>query len=126
MTLFKYFSSFGNSKLSQSIKQTGAGEYSGLELILASEPNEYVSYYKTFYGIQIAIHSKEDYPDLSSPVLVQPGYDMKVLIRPSVLTSEENVIDKPIIFHIWIELLTFSYYILDQSFASIKEKMHFQ
>lgn len=64
-----------------------------MELILSPEANEYVSYIRTFHGIQVAMHSPEDFPDLSSPVLLQPGYEMKIFITPSVLTSDKNVID---------------------------------
>lgn len=70
---------------------SGAGENVGINLLLASEPDEYVSYVRAFYGIQVAIHGQEDYPDINNPILAQPGYDVKVFVTPSVLTSDQTV-----------------------------------
>lgn len=69
----------------------GAGDNVGLDLFLSPEPNEYVSYVKPYYGIQIAIHAQEDYPDMKNAVIVQPGYDVKIFITPSILISDEAV-----------------------------------
>lgn len=63
----------------------------GLDLFLSPDPKEYYSYTRPFYGIQVAIHQQEDYPDMKSHILVQPGYDVKVLITPSVLISDQAV-----------------------------------
>lgn len=63
----------------------------GLDLFLASEPNAYYSYSRPFYGIQVAIHPQEDFPDMKNPIIIQPGYDIKVFITPSVLISDPAV-----------------------------------
>lgn len=63
----------------------------GLDLFLASDPKSYYSYIRPFYGIQVAIHPQEDYPHMKNNILVQPGYDVKVFITPSVLTSDHAV-----------------------------------
>lgn len=70
---------------------SGAGDNVGIELFLAPEPNEYYSYIRPFYGIQVAIHPQDDYPDMKNPILVQPGYDVKVFVTPSVLISDQAV-----------------------------------
>lgn len=50
-----------------------------------------MSFVRAFYGIQVAIHGQEDYPDINNPILAQPGYDVKVFVTPSVLTSDQIV-----------------------------------
>lgn len=66
-------------------------ENQGLSVILASEPDEYVSYHRTFYGIQVALHNPDDFPVVNSPLIVQANYDMNILVEPTVLLSDQKV-----------------------------------
>lgn len=69
----------------------GAGENVGLELTLWAEPNEYVSHLRNFYGIAMDIHHSGNFPDLKKPVYLQPGYDFRVYVTPSIVTSDKEV-----------------------------------
>lgn len=69
----------------------GAGDNMGMELYLAPEENEYVSYVRDVYGVQVAIHPQEDFPDFRKPIYIQPGYDFKIFITPSVLNIDKTV-----------------------------------
>lgn len=60
-------------------------------MILAPEPNEYVSYHRTFYGIQVVLHNPDDFPEVNTPIIVQPDYDIKILIEPTILISDQTV-----------------------------------
>lgn len=62
-----------------------------MDLLLSPEPNEYYSYTRSFYGIHVAIHAQEDYPDMSSSFIIQPGYHAKAFITPYVVSSDEAV-----------------------------------
>lgn len=64
-----------------------------MDLLLAPEPEEYFSYTRSFHGILLAIHSQEDFPDMSNSIVLQPGYHVKSFITPNVLTSDEAVCD---------------------------------
>lgn len=64
-----------------------------MDLLLAPEPEEYFSYTRSFHGILLAIHSQEDFPDMSNSIVLQPGYHVKSFITPYVLTSDEAVCD---------------------------------
>lgn len=66
-------------------------ENQGLDVILAPEPDQYVSYYRTFYGIQVAIHNPDDFPVVNSPLIVQANYDITILVEPTVLLSDPMV-----------------------------------
>lgn len=66
-------------------------ENQGLDVILSPEPNEYISYHRTFYGIQVVVHNSDDFPVADSPIIVQPNYDMKILIEPTILISNPMV-----------------------------------
>lgn len=70
---------------------SGAGDDVGMDLLLSPEPNEYYSYTRSFYGIHVAIHAQEDYPDMSSSFIIQPGYHAKAFITPYVVSSDEAV-----------------------------------
>lgn len=69
----------------------GAGENVGLELTLWPEPDEYVSYIRNYYGIAMDIHHPEDYPEMKKPLYLQPGYDFRVYVTPSIVTSDKDV-----------------------------------
>lgn len=66
-------------------------ENQGLSVILATEPDEYISYHRTFYGIQVALHNPDDFPVVNSPLIVQTNYDMNILVEPTVLLSDQKV-----------------------------------
>lgn len=60
-------------------------------LLIDAEPQEYYSFIRSYYGIQVEIHARDDYPEMSNPIIVQPGYSARVLISPSVVNTDENV-----------------------------------
>lgn len=62
-----------------------------MDLLIAPEPNEYFSYIRSFYGVQVGIHAQNAYPDINNPIIVQPGYHAKAFITPYVVTSDEAV-----------------------------------
>lgn len=62
-----------------------------MNLLIAPEPNEYFSYIRSFYGVQVGIHAQNAYPDINNPIIVQPGYHAKAFITPYVVTSDEAV-----------------------------------
>lgn len=55
------------------------------------EPDHYFSYMWSFYGIVIDIHSYNNYPDFQNIIRIQPGYDLRIYVIPSVLTTDEAV-----------------------------------
>lgn len=63
-------------------------------MILAAQPDEYISYHRTFYGIQVALHNPDDFPVIANPLIVQPNYDMSILVEPTVLISDRKVSDE--------------------------------
>lgn len=69
-------------------------ENQGLDVILAAQPDEYISYHRTFYGIQVALHNPDDFPVIANPLIVQPNYDMSILVEPTVLISDRKVSDE--------------------------------
>lgn len=69
----------------------GAGDEVGINLLLNPEPATYLSYTRPYYGIYVAIHDQDDYPDMSNSIVAQPGYNVKSLITPYVLSSDEAV-----------------------------------
>lgn len=66
-------------------------ENQGLDVILAPEPDEYFSYHRTIYGIQVTLHNPDDFPEVNNPMIVQPDYDIKILIEPTILISDQMV-----------------------------------
>lgn len=71
-------------------------ENKGLDVILAAQPDGYISYHRTFYGIQVALHSPDDFPVVYNPLIVQPNYDMSILVEPTVLLSDRQIKDLPV------------------------------
>lgn len=69
----------------------GAGDEVGINVQLNPEPDKYFSYTRSYYGIYVAIHDQDDYPDMSSSIVAQPGYNVKSLITPYVISSDEAV-----------------------------------
>lgn len=69
----------------------GGGDWSSLEIALWPEPEEYFSYLWSFYGIVIDIHQYSKYPEFRNIIQIQPGYDMRIFVTPSVVTTEKNV-----------------------------------
>lgn len=69
----------------------GAGDDVGMFLLIDAEPQEYYSFIRSYYGIQVEIHAQDDYPEMGNPIIVQPGYSARVLISPSVVNTDENV-----------------------------------
>lgn len=55
------------------------------------EPEEYFSYLWSFYGIVIDVHTYDKYPEFKSIIQIQPGYDMRIFVTPSVVQTEERV-----------------------------------
>lgn len=73
------------------VSYPGAGDSVGLELTLWPEPNEYIAYYRDYYGIEMDIHHPEDYPEMKKPIYLQPGFDLRVYVSPSVVTTDKDV-----------------------------------
>lgn len=68
----------------------------GLDLLLSSEPEAYVSHARSFYGIQVAVHASEDFLDRSSVIIAQPGFDIRISITPTVFDTNPLVRNLPI------------------------------
>lgn len=58
---------------------------------MSTEPNEYIAYIQSLYGIQVSVHSPDIFPEMNNPIVAQPGYDFRVLITPTVLISDHKV-----------------------------------
>lgn len=69
----------------------GAGDASSLEISLWPEPDEYVSYLWNFYGIVIDIHVYDKYPDFKNMIQIQPGYDLRIYVSPSIVVTDDVV-----------------------------------
>lgn len=69
----------------------GPGDYIGLNLVITPELNNYVAYTRSFYGVQAGIHNSDEFADLNNLVIAQPGYDVKVMLEPSVLVADPEV-----------------------------------
>lgn len=69
----------------------GGGDWSSLEIALWPEPEEYHSYLWSFYGIVIDIHLYHKYPEFKSIIQIQPGYDMRLFVTPSVVQTDKSV-----------------------------------
>lgn len=69
----------------------GGGDWSSLEIALWPEPEEYFSYLWSFYGVVIDIHLYDKYPEFKSIIQIQPGYDMRIYVTPSVVMTEDIV-----------------------------------
>lgn len=63
----------------------------GLDLLLSPDADDYISYVRSFVGIQISIHGQEEYSDNRNLIIAIPGYDYRLFITPSILTSDESV-----------------------------------
>ncbi|XP_037049218.1 sodium channel protein Nach-like [Bradysia coprophila] len=71
---------------------SGAGPYVGMELLVNIEPEQYVSYTKTYFGVSVLIHSPHEYPQNSvAKTLGQIGTDVIINVVPSVIVSENSV-----------------------------------
>lgn len=71
---------------------SGAGPYVGMELLVNIEPEQYMAYTKTYYGVSILIHSPHEYPQNSVAKTVgQIGTDVTINVVPSVVVSETSV-----------------------------------
>lgn len=62
----------------------------GLTVVLSPDTNDYLSYYQSVYGIDVAIHNRGSF-DTGHFVTVQPGYIYEIFISPTVIMSDENV-----------------------------------
>lgn len=69
----------------------GGGDWSSLEIALWPEPEEYYSYLWSFYGIVIDIHLYQKFPEFKSIIQIQPGYDMRIFVTPSVVETDDIV-----------------------------------
>lgn len=74
----------------------GAGSSVGLEVVLSPDADDYVSFFKSFYAIDIAIHSRESFADPGSFFALLPGYNVNVYLTPSVVISDEIVRSLPV------------------------------
>ncbi|KAG4076811.1 hypothetical protein HA402_009157 [Bradysia odoriphaga] len=73
---------------------SGAGPYVGMELLVNIEPEQYVSYTKTYFGVSVLIHSPHEYPQNSVAKTVgQIGTDVIINVVPSVIVSENSIKD---------------------------------
>lgn len=73
---------------------SGAGPYVGMELLVNIEPEQYMSYTKTYFGVSVLIHSPREYPQNSVAKTVgQIGTDVIVNVVPSVIVSEDSIKD---------------------------------
>lgn len=76
--------------------ELGAGSSVGLEVVLSPDADDYVSFFKSFYAIDIAIHSRESFADSGSFFALLPGYNVNVYLTPSVVISDEIVRSLPV------------------------------
>lgn len=71
---------------------SGAGQFVSLEVLLDVSTAQYVAYSRSYYGVNVLIHSPEDYPQASATTTVaQPGCEVILAIIPSVVVSEPTV-----------------------------------
>lgn len=71
---------------------SGAGPYVGMEVLVSIEPEHYMSYTKTYYGVSVLIHSTHEYPhNAVAKTVGQIGTDVIINVVPSVVVSEESV-----------------------------------
>lgn len=63
----------------------------GLDIILSPNVNDYYSYVRPTYGIEVIIHPRSDFPYMRNQVTLLPGYEMKVSVLPSILQPDEPV-----------------------------------
>lgn len=70
---------------------TGSSELAGLQVLLSPNTNHYVSYKKPFDGIDVSIHGRDEYDDTEYFFSISPGYDVNVVVTPSVLVSDKEV-----------------------------------
>lgn len=69
----------------------------GMEILVNIEPEQYMAYTKTYYGISILIHSPHEYPQNAVAKAVgQVGTDVTINVVPSVVVSDESVRNLPL------------------------------
>lgn len=100
---------------------SGAGDQVGLNVLIDPEVDHYISYVRSFQGVQIAIHHCKELTDLSNLVVGQPSYDVKIIVMPSVLTSDMEVFISNKIVRFYLLIIS---NILGSLFACIKKEMH--
>lgn len=71
-------------------------------MLIDTEPYEYVTCFHSFFGIQVAIHPTDDYPNIKNPIFVQPSHSAKIFITPSVVTTDEAVRTISLFIHLII------------------------
>lgn len=64
--------------------------------MLSPDADDYVSFFKSFYAIDMAIHSRESFADSGSFFALLPGYSVNVYLTPSVVISDEIVRSLPV------------------------------
>lgn len=69
----------------------GSGQNVGLELLLAPQPEEYLSHKKPYYGIDVSIHARDNYVDTEHLFSVLPGDSVNAFITPSVVDSGDDI-----------------------------------
>lgn len=69
----------------------GPGDYMGLYVVMTPEINKYISYTQSFFGVHVGIHAPDEFADFDNLVVAQPGYDLKIMLTPSVLVSDPDV-----------------------------------
>lgn len=77
---------------SRSFRLSGSGDDVGLEFLVYSEPQYYVSPSNSLLGVKLIIQKPDDFIDMPSNVyIVQPGYRNKIYVTPSVYVTDETV-----------------------------------
>lgn len=76
---------------------SGAGPYVGMEILVNIEPEHYMAYTRTYYGVSVLIHSPHEYPQNAVAKAVgQIGTDVTINVVPSVVVSEKSVKGLPL------------------------------
>lgn len=58
---------------------SGAGPYVGMEVLVNIEPEQYMSYTRTYYGVSILVHSPHEYPQTAvAKTIGQIGTDVTI------------------------------------------------
>lgn len=73
----------------------GAGKMVSLDLLLWPDSNNYVSYIKPQYGIDIIFHDRNDFADSRNTYSLLPGYNVDIFLTPTVVISDELIRSLP-------------------------------
>lgn len=63
-----------------------------LNLLIDVSKQNYVSYVRSYYAVQVMIHDPVEYPESSiNKAISQPGFETIIAVKPSVVVSDESI-----------------------------------